>query len=83
MNQGYMLERAIAIACEAHEGQTDKGGRPYILHPLHIMNRCLPNLELATIGVLHDVVEDSEWTVTDLLEEGMSNEAKRNKAMRQ
>lgn len=51
------LQRAISIAVEAHQGQTDKGGNPYILHPLRIM-MSLKTEEEMIVGVLHDVVED-------------------------
>ena len=51
------LQKAIAIAVEAHDGQTDKGGHPYILHPLRIM-MSLKTEEEMIVGVLHDVVED-------------------------
>jgi (p)ppGpp synthase/HD superfamily hydrolase len=51
------LQRAIAIAVEAHDGQTDKGGAPYILHPLRIMISLKTEDEMI-VGVLHDVVED-------------------------
>ena len=68
-----MLERAIEIAVEAHKGQVDKGGSPYILHPLRVMMSV--DLELEKIvAVLHDVVEDSNWTFEDLLAEGFSIE---------
>ena len=68
-----MLERAIGIAVEAHKGQLDKGGNPYILHPLRVMMSV--DLELEKIvAVLHDVVEDSNWTFEALLAEGFSIE---------
>jgi (p)ppGpp synthase/HD superfamily hydrolase len=64
-----MLERAIAIAVEAHSGQVDKAGEPYILHPLRVM---LSVSDAAKeCAVLHDVVEDCpEWTFERLSEEG-------------
>ena len=59
------LERAIEIAVNAHADQTDKAGETYVLHPLRVMLE--QDSEAAMIAaVLHDVVEDSEWTVTDL-----------------
>jgi len=68
-----MLERAIEIAVEAHKGQVDKGGSPYILHPFRVMMSV--DLELEKIvAVLHDVVEDSNWTFEALLAEGFSVE---------
>ena len=51
------LHRAISIAVEAHQDQYDKGGHPYILHPLRVMN-ALKTTEEMIVGVLHDVVED-------------------------
>jgi len=68
-----MLERAIEIAVEAHEGQIDKGGSPYILHPLRVMMSVDGELE-KIVAVLHDVVEDSNWTFEALLAEGFSIE---------
>ena len=67
------LEGAIAIAAQAHAGQTDKAGLPYILHPLRMM------LTLATeaeriVAVLHDVVEDTPITFDDLHAEGFTEE---------
>ncbi|NQS71855.1 MAG: guanosine-3',5'-bis(diphosphate) 3'-pyrophosphohydrolase [Desulfobulbaceae bacterium] len=65
------LERAIVIAAQAHLGQTDKGGDPYILHPLRVMLRMHSEEERIT-AVLHDVVEDSQWTLAALRAEGFS-----------
>ena len=65
------LEKAIKIAVEAHTGQVDKGGNPYILHPLRVMLSL--NTEERIVGVLHDVVEDCEgWTWLRLQDEGFS-----------
>ncbi len=67
------LGRAVAIAAEAHQLQTDKAGAPYILHPLRVMQRM--NTETEQIAaVLHDVVEDSAWTIEQLRAEGFSEE---------
>ena len=65
------LERAIAIAAAAHEGQVDKGGAPYILHPLRVMLR-VNTLEERIVAVLHDVVEDCGISFDDLRNEGFS-----------
>ena len=65
------LGRAIAIAAEAHEGQFDKAGFPYILHPLRVMLR-LNSLEDRIVGILHDVIEDTPWTPEMLRAEGFS-----------
>jgi (p)ppGpp synthase/HD superfamily hydrolase len=60
-----LLEKSIAFALKAHAGQTDKYGRPYILHPLHLMSRMETEEEMLT-AVLHDVVEDTAYTLDDL-----------------
>ncbi|AXJ04495.1 GTP pyrophosphokinase [Pseudomonas fluorescens] len=65
------LERAIAIAATAHAGQVDKGGAPYILHPLKVMLR-MSSLEERIVAVLHDVVEDCDISLEDLRKEGFS-----------
>jgi (p)ppGpp synthase/HD superfamily hydrolase len=64
------LERAIVIAAEAHAGQLDKAGAPYVLHPLRVMLR-LSSIDERIVGVLHDVCEDSPgWTLDRLRGEG-------------
>ncbi|HPX59039.1 MAG TPA: phosphohydrolase [Bacteroidales bacterium] len=67
------IEKAIEIAVAAHKGQKDKSGANYILHPLRVMERGKTEIE-KICGVLHDVVEDSEWTFEMLEKEGFSNE---------
>lgn len=65
------LERAIQLAAKAHEGQLDKAGQPYILHPLRVMLALQPQGEDAMIvGALHDVVEDTSVTIDDLTQFG-------------
>lgn len=67
------LDRAILIAAQAHHGQKDRYGQPYILHPLRMMMKM--ESEIAKIvAVLHDVVEKSEWTLEDLKREGFSEQ---------
>ena len=67
------LERAIAIAAEAHAGQKDRAGAPYILHPIRLMIQ-MDSESAMMAAVLHDVVENSVWTLDDLRKEGFSNE---------
>lgn len=69
-----MLDKAISIAAQAFEGKYDKGGQPYILHCLTVM-KAIPedDDELRCIAVLHDLVEDTEWTLEDLQKVGFSN----------
>ncbi|REG24638.1 HD domain-containing protein [Archangium gephyra] len=62
---GPTLEDAIALAVEAHRGQRDKAGQTYILHPLRVMMRLETDTE-RMVAILHDVVEDSPWTLERL-----------------
>lgn len=68
-----ILAQAIKIAVNAHDGQFDKGGNAYILHPLKVMHYLKSDdEELQAIAVLHDVIEDSDVTYADLTENGMT-----------
>jgi len=67
------LEKAISIAAQAHEGQSDKAGAPYILHPLRVMMKMSTEAERIT-AVLHDVIEDTDWTIERLRREGFRAE---------
>src|ERR1700730_2622349 len=67
------LERAIIIAAEGHAGVKDKGGAPYILHPLRMMLG-LSSPDERIVAVLHDVCEDCPgWTFDRLRSEGFSD----------
>lgn len=68
-----LLSRAIEIAAVAHQNQVDKANAPYILHPLRLMMRGQTVLE-QMVAVLHDVVEDSDWTLEQLATEGFPPE---------
>ncbi len=68
------LELAIAIAAEAHAGQTDQGDSPYILHPLRVMLRMNSDTD-RIVAVLHDVLEDCPaWSAARLRSNGFSEE---------
>lgn len=68
-SEAALLARAITLAAQAHEAQRDKAGAPYILHPLRMMQRAQTDRE-KIVAVLHDVVEDSDWTLDGLAKEG-------------
>ena len=73
MSNMATVEDAVSIAARAHRGQTDKAGAPYLLHPLRMMLRM--DTEAAMMAaVLHDVVEDTEWTLERLREAGFPDE---------
>jgi len=65
------LEKAIAIAVEAHKGQVDKAGKPLILHPLRVMLRMSEETEMIA-AVMHDVVEDGGISFDYLRQAGFS-----------
>lgn len=61
-----ILERAIRIAVNAHFGAVDKADKPYIFHPLRVMNS-VESIEEKIVAILHDVIEDTDITADDLL----------------
>ena len=65
-----IIEKSLQIALEAYAGQKDKAGKPYILHPLRIMGNMETEEEMS-VALLHDVIEDSDFTDTDLLDRGI------------
>ena len=67
------LEDAIVLATNAHRGQVDKAGHPYILHPLRVMLG-VEALYERMAAVLHDVVEDTRVTLPDLIDCGYPRE---------
>ena len=67
------IENAIALAIKAHYGQVDKAGKPYILHVLRVMLAFDTETEMIA-GVLHDVVEDSGYSLADLKKTGFPDE---------
>lgn len=72
--QTPLLAKAIQIASQAHMGQVDKGGAPYILHPLRLMMQ-MDTEEEKIAAVLHDVVEDIDWNFAELKKEGFNEKA--------
>jgi (p)ppGpp synthase/HD superfamily hydrolase len=67
------LEDAIALAVEAHRGQLDRSGQPYILHPLRVMFRCQTDAQ-RIVAMLHDVVEDTGRSFDDLRKLGYGDD---------
>lgn len=73
MRKGEMLDKMLVIATNAHHGQFDKGGNPYILHPLKVMHYLKSDdEELMCMALGHDVIEDTDVTYKDLRDAGMS-----------
>jgi (p)ppGpp synthase/HD superfamily hydrolase len=73
MTKTATIEDAISIAARAHKGQKDKAGAPYLLHPLRMMLRMSSEAAMMA-AVLHDVVEDTDWTLERLREAGFADE---------
>jgi (p)ppGpp synthase/HD superfamily hydrolase len=65
------LQRALEIAVESHQNQKQKDGSPYALHPIRL-SLTLETEEQKIVALLHDVVEDTDWTFDDLVGEGFS-----------
>lgn len=65
------IEDAIMIAIKAHQGQVDKCGVRYILHPLHVM-KDMDTEDGMVCAILHDVVEDTSWTLDELKNKGLT-----------
>jgi (p)ppGpp synthase/HD superfamily hydrolase len=71
--RGEMLDKMLVIVTNAHHGQFDKGGTPYILHPLKVMHYLKSDdEELQCMALGHDVVEDTKVTYKDLRDAGIS-----------
>lgn len=62
---GAKLRQAIGLATSCHQGQVDKAGRPYIEHPLRVMNAVEGEVE-KIVAVLHDTLEDTTITVEEI-----------------
>jgi len=73
MKKGEMLDKMLVIVTNAHSGQFDRGGAPYILHPLKVMHYLKSeDEELMCMALGHDVIEDTKVTYKDLRDAGIS-----------
>ncbi len=66
-------EKALKLCYEAHKDQTDKIGLPYVFHPFHLAEQMTDEIS-TTVALLHDVVEDTDYTIKDLEQMGFSPE---------
>ena len=73
MTDYQMLLKALALAIKWHNGAVDKGGNPYIFHPISVALQ-LNSVEDRTTALLHDIVEDTPITIADLKREGFNEE---------
>lgn len=75
MKQDYneLYDCALRIAIRAHEGQKDKSGREYIMHPIRVAERCKdPRAKI--VALLHDTIEDTDVTPDYLYSQGFPDE---------
>lgn len=72
--KGYQLNKMLVLAVNNHAGQYDKGGNPYILHPLKVMHYLKSeDEELQCIALGHDIIEDTKVTYSELRDLGFTN----------
>lgn len=73
MKKGQMLATMLTLAVNGHAGQFDRGGNPYILHPLKVMHYLKSDdEELQCIAIGHDLIEDTKVTYKELADAGIS-----------
>lgn len=65
-------KKALKLCFEAHKEQTDKSGMPYVFHPFHLAEQ-MKTEETTIVALLHDVVEDTDYTIEDLSQMGFDN----------
>lgn len=68
-----MTKKALKICFNAHVNQVDKSGIPYVFHPFHLAEQ-MDTEESVCVALLHDVVEDTNITFEDLIEEGFNTD---------
>lgn len=66
-------EKAMKLCYQAHMGQTDKVGLPYVFHPFHLAEQMTDEVT-TTVALLHDVIEDTPYTIEDLQAMGFTPE---------
>ena len=62
-------KKALKLCFEAHKEQTDKSGMPYVFHPFHLAEQ-MNTEETTIVALLHDLVEDTDYTIDDLVNMG-------------
>ena len=71
LSYNEQLQFALELAIQKHKNQKDKSGKPYILHPIHVMETVKSD-DAKIVAVLHDIIEDTDVTEEDLLNAGLS-----------
>ena len=60
-----LTKKALKLSFEAHKDQVDKSGMPYVYHPFHVAEQ-METEDTVTVALLHDVIEDTDYTLEDL-----------------
>lgn len=68
-----LTKKAMKLCFQAHKDQVDKSGLPYVFHPFHLAEQ-MPDEVTTAVALLHDVVEDTDYTIEDLIREGFPPE---------
>lgn len=66
-------KKALKVCFEAHKDQVDKSGAPYVFHSFHLAEQ-MKDEKTTIVALLHDVIEDTEYTFEDLRNMGFDNE---------
>ena len=64
-----VTKKALKLCFEAHKAQVDKSGMPYVFHPFHLAEQ-MKTEETIVVALLHDLVEDTDYTIEDLRKMG-------------
>lgn len=67
-----LTKKALSLCFEAHKNQLDKSGMPYVFHPFHLAEQ-METVETVVVALLHDIVEDTDYTIDDLKNMGFPN----------
>lgn len=65
-------KQAMKLCFEAHKDQVDKSGLPYVFHPFHLAEQ-MNDEDTTVVALLHDVIEDTDYTIEDIRSMGFSN----------
>ena len=68
-----MTKIALKLCFEAHKNQIDKSGMPYVFHPFHLAEQ-MTDEKTTVVALLHDVIEDTEYTLNDLKDMGFTDD---------
>ena len=68
-----LTKKALKISFKVHKDQVDKAGLPYIFHPFYLANKMDDEYSIC-VALLHDVIEDGNYTVEELIKEGFPSE---------